>query len=164
MHWSGVAGVMIRPFVMWTTRPRFVDDDLRALMGLLLPPWPERSPDPRPVDDRRCLQGVLRVLFNGIAWQLLSLELELGSRQAWWRRLDRWQKAGVFGQLHRILLAALSAASELGWSRACVDGSLVRAKRKGGRHRPVAGRPAETGSKRHLICGGRGNRSRSSPP
>ncbi|MEV6171716.1 transposase [Streptomyces sp. NPDC051954] len=74
--------------------------------------------------DRLCLQGILYVLYNDIAWQLLPLQLGFGSGQTCWRCLDRWQQAGVFGQLHCIL----NAAGELDWSRACVDGSHIRAK------------------------------------
>jgi hypothetical protein len=48
-----------------------VDDDLWALIAPLLPPWPEKAPGPRPVPDRLCLQGILYVLHNDIAWQLL---------------------------------------------------------------------------------------------
>ncbi|MGP3925948.1 transposase [Streptomyces sp. 8N616] len=62
-----------------STRPWNVDDDLWALIELLLPPWPERSPGPRPVPDRLCPQGILYVLYNDIAWQLLPLELGFGS-------------------------------------------------------------------------------------
>ncbi|GAA5708096.1 hypothetical protein Save01_08975 [Streptomyces avermitilis] len=79
--------------------------------------------------DRHCLQGILYVLYNDIAWQLLPLELGFGSGQTCWRRLERWQQAGVFDQLHRILLAELNAAGRLDWSRACVDGSHIRAKK-----------------------------------
>ena len=50
------------------------------------------------------------MLHNGIAWQLLPLELGLGSGQTCWRRLERWQQAGVFDQLHRVLLAELGEA------------------------------------------------------
>ncbi|MEU5712525.1 MULTISPECIES: transposase [Streptomyces] len=42
-----------------STRPWIVGDALWALIKPLLPPWPERSPGPRPVADRRCLQGIL---------------------------------------------------------------------------------------------------------
>ncbi|MFJ8846677.1 transposase [Streptomyces cyaneofuscatus] len=108
-----------------------MDDDLWALIEPLLQPWPERSPGPRPVPDRLCLQGILFVPYSDIAWQLLPLELGFGSGQTCWRRLDRWQKAGVFDRLHRVLLAELNAASELDWSRACVDGSHIRAKKGG---------------------------------
>ncbi|MEU8718597.1 transposase [Streptomyces sp. NPDC048663] len=85
------------------------------------------------------------MLRNDIAWQLLPLEMGFGSGQTCWRRLDRWQRAGVFDQIHRILLAKLNAAGELDWSRACVDGSHIWAN-KGVptpvRHRSTGGRPA----------------------
>ncbi len=106
-----------------------MDDELWALVKPLLPPWPERSHGPRPVSDRLCLQGILFVLCNDIAWQLLPMELRFGSGQTCWRRLDRWQKAGVFDRLHRVLLAELNAAGGFDWSRACVDGSHIRAKK-----------------------------------
>lgn len=40
-----------------STRPWIVDDDLWALIEPLLPPWPERSPGPRPVLDRSLPPG-----------------------------------------------------------------------------------------------------------
>ncbi|MDX3769816.1 MULTISPECIES: transposase [unclassified Streptomyces] len=107
-------------------------------------PWPERSPGPRPVPDRLCLQGLLYVLCNDLAWQLLPLELGFGSGQTCWARLERWQKAGVFDQLHRILVAELNAAGQLDRSRACVDGSHIRAKK--GAPTPV--RRRSTGGRR----------------
>lgn len=100
-----------------------------ALIEPLLPPWPEKAPGPRPVSDRLCLQGILYVLYKGDAWPLPPLERGFGSGQTCWRRLDRWQEAGVFDQLHRVLLAELNAAGELDWSRPCVDGSHIRAKK-----------------------------------
>ncbi|MFE9687200.1 transposase [Streptomyces sp. NPDC006285] len=33
------------------------------------------------MDDQLCLRGILYVLHNGIAWQLLPLEPEFGSGQ-----------------------------------------------------------------------------------
>ncbi|MFG2480903.1 transposase [Streptomyces fagopyri] len=127
------------------TRPWIVDDDLWALIEPLLPPWPERSSGPRPVDDRLCLQGTLYVLYNDVASQLLSLELGFGSGQTCWRRLERWQEAGVFDHLHRILLPGLKAAGELDWSRACVDGSHIRAKK--GKLAPVRRRSTSAAAK-----------------
>ncbi|NEA92507.1 transposase [Actinospica acidiphila] len=84
-----------------TTRPWIVDDDLWALIEPLLPPRPERAPGPRPAPDRLCLRSILYVLRNDIAWQLLPAELGFGSGQTCWRRLERWQRAGVFDRLHR---------------------------------------------------------------
>ncbi len=105
-----------------------MDDDLWALIEPLLPPGPTRSPGPRPVADRLCLQGVLYDLRNDIALQFLPPELGLGSGQTCWRRLERWQQAGVFDRLHRILVAELNAAGRLDWSKACVDGCHIRSK------------------------------------
>ena len=139
-----------------STRPWIVDDDLWALIEPLLPPWPEKSPGPRPMADRLCLQGILYVLHNDIAWQLLPLKLGFGSGQTCWRRLERWQQAGVFEQLHRILLAELNAAGELDWSRARVDGSHIRAKKGEPTPGPSPVDRRKTGSKHHLICDGRG--------
>ncbi|MEV4048464.1 IS5 family transposase [Streptomyces sp. NPDC049744] len=139
-----------------TTRPWIVDDDLWALTEPLLPRWPEKAPGPRPAPDRLCLQGILYVLHNDIAWQLLPLELGFGSDQTCWRRLERWQQAGVFDQQHRVLLARLHAAGELDWSRACVDGSHVRAKKRGEDTGPSPVDRRKTGSRHHLICDGRG--------
>ncbi|WP_435853789.1 transposase [Streptomyces purpurascens] len=50
-----------------------MDGDLWALTDPLLPPWPQKSPGPRPVPDRLCLQGILYVFHSGIPWQLLPL-------------------------------------------------------------------------------------------
>ncbi|MET8655774.1 transposase [Streptomyces griseus] len=110
------------------SRPWIADDELWALIEPLPPPWPERSPEPRPVSDRFCLQGILFVLDNDMAWQLLPLEPEFGSGRTCWRRPDRWQKAGGFDRLHQVLLADLNADGELDWSRTCVGGSHIRAK------------------------------------
>ena len=52
-----------------------IDDELWELIEPLLPPWPARSPGPRPVPDRACLQGILYVLHTGIGWET--------SRRSW---------------------------------------------------------------------------------
>ncbi|MFD9356055.1 transposase [Streptomyces sp. NPDC060031] len=48
-----------------------------------------------------------------MAWQFLPPELGFGSGQTCSRRLERWQQAGVFDQVHRILLAELNAFCRL---------------------------------------------------
>ncbi|MGW2960919.1 transposase [Streptomyces sp. NPDC001220] len=102
-------------------RPWIVEDELWELIEPLLPPWPRKPPGPRPVDDRRCLQGILYVLYNDVSRQLLPLPLELGfgSGRTCWRRPGRWHEAGVFETLHGVHLAELHAADALDWTRAC---------------------------------------------
>ncbi len=78
------------------------------------------------------------VLYTAIPWEFLPQELGYGSGMTCWRRLRDWTEAGVWQQLHELLLAELHAAGQLDWSRAAVDGSHVRAL-KGGR-KPVPAR------------------------
>ncbi|MFE9099079.1 transposase [Streptomyces sp. NPDC007264] len=88
-----------------SVRPWIVDDALWALIEPLLPPWPQKAPGPKPVDDRLCLQSILYVLYNDVSWQLLPLEPGFGSGRTYSRRLGRWHEGGVFEKLHRLLLA-----------------------------------------------------------
>lgn len=111
------------------SKPWIVDDQLWELLEPLLPPWPAKAPGPRPVPDRQCLQGILYVLHTGIGWEDLPQELGFGSGMTCWRRIKRWTDAGVFDDLHQILLAQLNAANEIDWSRAVIDGSHIDAKK-----------------------------------
>ncbi|MFF4803311.1 hypothetical protein ACFY1U_33700 [Streptomyces sp. NPDC001351] len=61
--------------------------------------------------------GNVRQPFVKAVSQPAELEPERWGRSSW-RCLERWQLAGVFDQLHRILLTELNALGELDWSRA----------------------------------------------
>ena len=52
-----------------------------------------------------------------------------GRKRLCWRRLDEWQRAGVWERLHATLLSALRAKGEIEWSRAVVDSSQIQAKK-----------------------------------
>ncbi|WP_185921958.1 transposase [Streptomyces sp. WAC06614] len=122
------------------------DDELWARIEPLLPAWPERSPGPRPVDDQRCLQGILFVLYTGIPWQ-----------QAVAARVGLRLRADLLAQA-RPLAAGWSVRGPapltpgrgergrtIDWTCACVDASHVRAKkgaRPPARPRSTAARPA----------------------
>jgi transposase len=93
-----------------------------------------------PVEDRAALCGILFVLHTGIQWEFLPQELGFGSGMTCWRRLRDWNAAGVWTSLHRLLLAELRGAGGLDFSRAVIDGSHVRALRRG----PKAGRVRTT--------------------
>ncbi len=60
---------------------------------------------------------------------MLSREPFGCSGMACWRRLRDWQRAGVWDQLHRLLLERLHRAGELDWSRASIDSASIGAKR-----------------------------------
>ena len=88
-----------------------------------------RYPGRRRLDDRAALQGILFVLYTGIAWRHLPLELGFGSGSTCYRRMVEWQQAGVWERVHALLLAELHAAGEIEWSRAVADSSHVQAKK-----------------------------------
>ena len=111
--------------------PWIVSDELWELVEPLLPRKERRFryPGRKRLPDRQALQGILFVLHTGIAWQHVPGELGFGSGVTCWRRLDEWQRAGVWQELHAVLLARLRAAGELEWSRAIADSSQVQAKK-----------------------------------
>jgi transposase len=106
-----------------------VTDELWELIERLIPVRPRRfrHPGRTPLPDRRVLSGILFVLMTGIPWEHLPQEMGCGSGMTCWRRLRDWQEAGVWQALHELLLAKLSGAEQMDWSRAVVDSSYVRA-------------------------------------
>ena len=95
-----------------------------------------RYPGRKRLDDRACLEGILYVLRHGIPWRALPRLEGLPSGQTCWRRLDQWEKAGVWPRLLLKLQQRLADAEGIDWSRAIIDASLVDAKR-GARRRPA---------------------------
>ncbi len=113
-----------------------VRDELWEVVEPLLP---DREPDPRGgrprVDDRVAFGAIVFVLFTGIAWRHLPRELGCSPATAH-RRLDEWQRLGVWTRLHRELLRRLNAAGRIDWSAAVIDGSHIRALEGGARPAP----------------------------
>ena len=115
-----------------------VRDELWEHIAPLLPP---HEPDPRGgrprIDDRVCFTAIVFVLFTGIAWRHLPRELGVSPATAH-RRLQEWERAGVWARLHGELLRRLNADGRIDWSRAVVDSSHLRAL-QGGLDRALAG-------------------------
>ena len=123
---------------------RLIDDALWRRIEPLLPKPPRRRwkamGRPR-IPDRAALTGILFVLRSGIPWQMLPKEMGCGSGSTCWRRLVRWQRAGVWRRLHAVLLAELRRRGQLDLARAVVDSTSVRALRGGkklDRTQPIA--------------------------
>jgi transposase len=72
------------------------------------------------------------------------------------RRLRDWQSAGVWDLIHFALLDWLARDDQIDWSRAVVDSCSIRAVHGGDQTGPNPTDRAKRGSKRHLICDGRG--------
>ncbi|GAU71624.1 putative transposase [Streptomyces sp. NBRC 110611] len=109
-----------------------MSDELWSLIESLLPAPGPKLVEGRPrIPDRQALCGILFVLHTGIQWEYLPQELGFGSGVTCWRRLAAWNEAGVWDQLHALLLKRLRSARKLDSSRAVIDASRVRAARRG---------------------------------
>lgn len=107
-----------------------VSDGLWEIIEPLLPEEPPKPEGGKPrVDDRAALKGIIFVLKSGIPWQMLPWEMGCGSGVTCWRRLCEWQEAGVWEELHRLLLERLAGAEKIDWQRASLDSANIPAKR-----------------------------------
>jgi transposase len=124
-----------------------IDDNLWARIEPLLPKRRRRNRQyagRAPIPDRAVLTGILFVLRTGLPWNLLPREMGCGSGTTCWRRLVRWQRAGVWKRLHTVLLNELRRRGQIDLARAVVDSSSLRALRGGkklDRTLPIAVRP-----------------------
>jgi transposase len=97
----------------------------------LLPPRPPQPKGGRPwADDKTCFAGIVYVLRNGIRWN--DLPRCFPSDTTCWRRQDAWARAGVWEQVHRVILEELAAAGKLDTSELFADATFAE-DRKGGR-------------------------------
>ena len=132
-----------------------VSDELWELVQPLIPRPVRvrrgRTGRPR-VPDRAALAGIVFVLKSGISWNELPQELGCGSGVTCGQRLRECQQAGVWQQLHRVVLDRLAQQDLLDWSRAAVDSVSVRAKRRGEATGPSPTDRGKAGSKYHVLC------------
>ena len=133
--------------------PWIVSDELWERVEPLLPRVERRFryPGRKRLPDRQALQGILFVLHTGIAWRHLPLELGFGGGSTCYRRLDEWQRAGVWERLHALLLGRAAGCRR---DRVVASGRRLqpRAGEKGGSETgPSPVDRARNGSKHHLL-------------
>ena len=121
-----------------------VPDELWNLVEPLLPKHPYVPGVGKPrKDDRACLTGIIFVLKTGIPWEDFPQEMGCCGMTLW-NRLDEWRQAGVWEQLHRLLLDKLRGADEIDFSRVIVDSASVRAIHGGKKRDPAPWTAAKT--------------------
>ncbi|MEV0087395.1 IS5 family transposase [Saccharopolyspora sp. NPDC050642] len=120
------------------------------------PPRRRRHPGRLPADDRAALAGIVFVLKTGITWRELPREVAGCSGVTCWRRLRDWTEAGAFQTVHELLLDQLRALDRLDLDTAVVDGSHVRALKRGAATGPSPVDRVRPGSKHHVITEGGG--------
>jgi transposase len=93
----------------------------------ILPVLPRASGRGRPrADDRKVLEGILRVLSTGCSWH--DLPADSVSPTTCWRRLAQWQVDGTWERVWLALLSDMDAIERDLWVRAFLAGAFVPAK------------------------------------
>jgi transposase len=136
-----------------------VSDALWERLQPLLPPPPQRRfrfPGRKPLDYRKVLTGILFVLKTGIAWDDLPADLGCGCGKTCRHYLQVWHQAGVWRQLHALLLAELNGADQIDWERALIDASFAKAPEGGEDTGPNPTDRSKSGSKHHVMTDAQG--------
>jgi transposase len=108
---------------------RLVSDEFWARVEPVIPVVRRRHryPGRKRVDDRACLEAIMYVLKTGCQWAMVPVSETGCSGKTAWRRMDEWDRVGVWDELHDRLLAELNAQDGIDWSTGVVDGSSQRA-------------------------------------
>jgi len=136
-----------------------VTDALWERLQPLLPAPPQRRfrfPGRKPIDYRQILTGILFVLKTGMAWDDLPAELGCGCGKTCRHYLRLWHQAGVWRQLHAVLLAELNGADQIDWRRALIDASFAKAPEGGEDTGPNPTDRGKSGSKHHILTDAQG--------
>ena len=92
---------------------------------------PARKPSRRGgrprIDDRKCFEGILWILWTGAPWS--ELPRRYASPTTCWRRLRTWEENGTLLRLWRAFLADLNDREKLRWDECFADGSFAPAKK-----------------------------------
>lgn len=95
---------------------------------LHIPRHPAAPKGGRPwANDRRCLEGILWILWTGAPWE--ALPRQYGSDTTCWRRLQLWERQGVFLKLWRNFLGQLNRRGRIQWEQCVADATFASAKR-----------------------------------
>jgi len=90
----------------------------------------ERDPGPeggrRPIGHYRVLKVIWFVLVTGCRWKDVPQEMGCCGETAR-TRLQAWERAGILGQLHKLLLTMLRQENELHLETVIIDSTQVRA-------------------------------------
>lgn len=108
---------------------QLVSDEFWARVEPLLPKVERRFryPGRKRVDDRCCLEAIMYVLKTGCQWSMVPVsEIGCNGKTAW-RRMDEWDSAGLWDDLHEKLLAELNSNGQIDWTTGVIDSGSSRA-------------------------------------
>lgn len=106
---------------------RLTDEQWKKL-GKLLPQEKSGKLGGRPwADNRAVFEGILWILKSGARWK--DLPPEYPSPATCWRRLNKWEREGVWTDVWQEYLRQLDARKLLDWQECFIDATFMPAKR-----------------------------------
>jgi transposase len=99
-------------------QPLLTEEQWAKIEPLLPPAKPGRKGGRPRCDDRRVLEGILWILRTGARWQ--DLPDEYPSPSTCWRRLAKWEEAGLWLEIWRAFLSELDEQGNLDWRESFV--------------------------------------------
>lgn len=109
----------------------------------------------RPAADRRAVMaGILYVLRTGCQWN--AAPKEFGSGKTLHRYFQKWTRARLFKKMWKTGLLEYDQVKGIVWTWQAVDGAMTKAPLGGGATGPNPTDRAKCGTKRSLLCDGRG--------
>lgn len=125
-------GLIIRLTHVMSMVERLVPDGLWELFQRVVPAPPVRPQGGgrRRYGDRQVLAAIVFVATTGCTWRQLPLIFGPSGPTAH-LRFTEWNRARVWGKLHRLVLDELGARGELDWSRCAIDSVNMRALKGG---------------------------------
>jgi len=135
---------------------RLPDAFLKSVVGLLpvqAPPGPKGGR--KPIEHAVVLKVIWFVLTVGCRWKDVPPELGCSGETAR-TRLQQWQEAGIWQQVHELLLCELKRRDRLELETAMIDSTQVRAFGGGDRSGPSPVDRGKPGTKYTVLVDARG--------
>lgn len=108
-----------------------IDDELWAIIEpILLDYWPRKRTGRKPVDWRKCLNGIIYQMRAGCQWN--KLPKRFGDDSSVHRWFSRWSQDGVLERIWAVLVERCDELGDVEWKWQAADSRLGKA-RFGGR-------------------------------
>jgi transposase len=115
-----------------------VKSELWKKIEPLLPPEKTKGGNGRPpIPNREVFTAIVFVLKTGIPWEDLPQEMGCGCGMSAWRRLEKWQKLGIWEKIHKTFLNELGQEGHIDWKRFLIDSSSIAAPKGGFKPAPT---------------------------
>ena len=117
---------------------QIVKNELWNKIEPLLPQEKSKGSNGRPqISNRQVFTGIVFVLKTGIPWEDLPQEMDCGCGMTAWRRLEQWQKMGVWKKIHETFLNELGKDGHIEWKKFLIDSSSIAAPKGGFKQAPI---------------------------